>query len=114
MSIQDRIAALATSLKALTEEVLQSNDDGARRQLHGIVQEEASILESPLQISLRMMMEPHMNACLRIAQALGIVEILSKDFLPKTASQLIETTKADSLLIGMDSLCIPLPAIGLD
>ena len=42
-----------------------------------------------------------MNACLRIAQALKIVEILAADFKPRTANELAELSKADKLLIGM-------------
>jgi len=101
MAFNTRISELEKTLKQLAQDIIQTGDEGVRRQLHAIVQEQSAILESPLQVSLRMMMEPHMNACLRVAQELKIVEILSEDFKPKTATELAQVTKADKLLIGM-------------
>jgi hypothetical protein len=100
MSLNTRISELEKTIKQLVQDVLQTGDDGIQRQLHSIVQEQAAVLESPLQVFMRMMMEPLMNACLRVAQELKIVDILSEETKCRTAAELADLSKADKLLIG--------------
>lgn len=50
-----QVGELEKSLKALSKVI--AGDEHARKRLHGIVQEQAAVLESPVEVLARMIME---------------------------------------------------------
>ncbi|KAL8829948.1 MAG: hypothetical protein Q9191_001720 [Dirinaria sp. TL-2023a] len=96
--MQDRVKAVARELEALTAQV-QGNEQ-ASKMLTEACQQAINVVTPGPAVIWKMMMQPHQNACLRVALELGLVEALIASDGPKSAGELADMVRADQLLVG--------------
>ncbi|KUJ15863.1 S-adenosyl-L-methionine-dependent methyltransferase [Mollisia scopiformis] len=99
----DRITELQNSLTSLSKVALENEDE--RKKLLAVLRAQVAVLETPLEVVWRMMMEPHQSTALRSAQGMGLIEpIVSSS--PRTATELATITKCDKQLIVRILRCL--------